>query len=177
MNGDQWPDDEVEASIRNLPSDRLEEWTRYATGAGKGLTPEQLGERFHPNYLRDNRRFVCFGCGERAVFHTREEVGKCIARWMVHVLKFNPSGPLHEPAKPAPTAARAAAATEIPLRDRLAVYRMRAAREREAKAGVAPETKATRHDRGDRVNPFIVSGTPARREPLKFPYGPKDGDK
>jgi hypothetical protein len=138
------------------------------------------GRLYHPDEM-------CRWCGKpfhRA--HSREQTAEHIARqvakergvefdgktvggirdvehdayeaWRIKVTTSNPSGPVREPAKGIPTAARAAA--EVPFRDRLAIKRMEAARQREAAA--LRETKTT--TKAERVNPYKVQV--GKRDPL-----------
>jgi hypothetical protein len=92
MNADTWPDDEVAAAVRSLTPQALEDWRRYAQGPGRGMGPAQLSEIFHARYLRDPAEFICYSCGQRAVEHTPERTGRCISRWIIHVMQHSPGG-------------------------------------------------------------------------------------
>jgi hypothetical protein len=168
-------DAEVAAAVRGMPAASLDEWRRYAAGEGKKLSAAELSKVFHPRYMRDDPKFVCYSCGQRAVAHTPEQTGRCIARWMSHVMQHSPSGaPMPEPraAHLGVSTTAKAAASEIPWKDRWALAKMRAARE----AAASRETKPPRRDR---INPYVVRGVPDKITPLGPPYQvtlPKEGE-
>jgi hypothetical protein len=153
-------DEEVAAAVRSMPTARLDEWRRYAAGPAKGMGPAELSKIFHPRFMRDDPRFVCYSCGQRAVEHSPAQVSRCVGRWISHVVRLSPA--------PIATAIRTSPTTPV----------TKGAENRDPDPALAERTAALwagihaveKRRRKGRASPYDVSLQPGGKLPDLGPY-------